>query len=98
MVNKLKCLYQNTRGLRTKIAQGLKNRISNADKHIIALTETWLNSNFFSESIFDRDLFTVHRSDRTSRTYSRPNGPQNIGNDDLMGGGCLIAIRKNIPD
>lgn len=30
---KLKCFYQNTRGLRTKIAHGLKNRISNTDKH-----------------------------------------------------------------
>lgn len=94
MPYKLNCLYQNTRGLRTKIAHGLRNRISNTEFHIVALTETWLNESFPSESIFDGDLFVVHRSDRTSRTYTRPTIRNN---DDLRGGGSLIAIKKNIP-
>lgn len=72
MSSRLKCFYQNTRGLRSKIAHGLKNRISNTDYHIIALTETWLNDSISSESIFDHELFVVHRSDRTSRTFTRP--------------------------
>lgn len=97
MANKLKCFYQNTRGLRTKIAHGLKNRISCLNYDIIALTETWLNDKINSNEIFDGGLFVVHRSDRTSRTYTRPNNSNASNNDNFMGGGALIAINKNIP-
>lgn len=100
MPHKIKCFYQNTRGLRSKIAHGLKTRISNTDYHLIALTETWLNDQFASESIFDKDTFTVqvHRADRTHRTFTRPNGPHSTNsNDNLRGGGSLIALNKNIP-
>lgn len=97
MTAKFKIFYQNTRGLRTKIARGLREKISLLNFNIIALTETWLNENFSSESIFDHGLYTVHRSDRTTRTYTRPNTTVESNNDDLMGGGCLIATNKNIP-
>lgn len=93
-MSKLKCFYQNTRGLRTKIAHGLKNRIACTNYDLIALTETWLNDKVDSESIFDGGLFTMHRADRSNRTYIRP---INSNNDELMGGGALIALNKNIP-
>lgn len=54
MSKKLKCLYQNTRGLRTKIAPGLKSRISCTEFNIVALTETWLNDKINLNEIFDR--------------------------------------------
>lgn len=98
MPPKIRCFYQNIRGSRTKIAHGLKERISLTDYNIIALTETWLNEKIASESIFDGDLFVVHRSDRTQRTFRRPNSQNSSSNnDDLRGGGSLIAISKNIP-
>lgn len=97
MTAKFKLFYQNTRGLRTKIANGLKERISLSNFNVIALTETWLNDTFASESIFDHNLYTVHRADRSSRTYTRPNSINETHNNDFMGGGCLIAVDKNIP-
>lgn len=54
MSKKLKCLYQNTRGLRTKIAPGLESRISCTEFDIVALTETWLNDKINLNEIFDR--------------------------------------------
>lgn len=96
MSAKIKCFYQNTRGLRSKIAHGLRNRITTTDYDVIALTETWLNNDFDSESIFDSGLYTVHRSDRTNRTYTRPTN-SSACNEDLRGGGSLIALNKNIP-
>lgn len=90
MSKKLKCLYQNTRGLRTKIAPGLKSRISCTEFKIVALTETWLNDKINSNEIFDGDLYTVHRSDRTANS----NG---VDNDNFLGGGSLMAINRNIP-
>lgn len=49
MCNLLKILYQNTRGLRSKIVSGIRNRISLADHDIFCLTETWLCDRFDSE-------------------------------------------------
>lgn len=97
MHGKLKCVYQNTRGLRTKIAQGLKNRIACTNYDIVALTETWLNNKIDSESIFDSGLYTVHRADRSNRTYTRPNNVNGRDDENYMGGGALIAINKHIP-
>lgn len=97
MAKKLKCFYQNTRGLRTKIAHGLKNRISCTDYDVIALTETWLNDKINSNEIFDGGLYTVHRSDRTAATFVRPTNSNALNNENFLGGGSLIAINKNIP-
>lgn len=91
MANHLKVFYQNTRGLRTKICKGLMDTITLRNYNIICLTETWLSENFDSESIFDDDEYVTHRADRTIRTYN------NYANSNsLMGGGALIAIKRNI--
>lgn len=97
MSDKLKCIYQNTRGLRTKIAKGLRKTTMLLDFHLFALTETWLNESINSESIIDGSQFDVYRSDRTLRTYPKARGRVLNDNDRIMGGGCLIAIKKNIP-
>lgn len=94
MSNSLKIFYQNTRGLRTKIGTGLKDIVTLRNYHLLCLTETWLSSKFDSEAIFDDDAYVTHRSDRSLRTYSGPNSSNNAEN--LMGGGALIAIKRNI--
>lgn len=94
MSGKLKCIYQNTRGLRTKIAKGLRNRTMLMDYQLFALTETWLNDKFHSESIFDGNQFNVYRSDRSIRTYPIARGRILNDGDRIVGGGCLIALKK----
>lgn len=80
---KLKLYYQNTRGLRTKLAQFLfASRTYDFD--IVALTETWLNADIADSQLFTNN-FTVHRHDRN----------QNL-TDHTRGGGCLVAINKDI--
>lgn len=96
MANSFSFYYQNTRGLRTKIARGLKDTITLRNYDIIGLTETWLNENFSSESIFDDDTYITHRSDRTQRTYVPANDSTNSDSCSLIGGGALIAIKRNI--
>lgn len=91
MSNSLKIFYQNTRGLRTKICRGLKETITLRNYHIVCITESWLSNNFNSESIFDDDAYVTHRADRTPRTY-----PNYEEGSDLLGGGALIAIKRNI--
>lgn len=56
--------YQNVRGLRMKQQKFFRNS-SSVDYSIVALTETWLNSSFFSTEHFDHS-FNVHRNDRES--------------------------------
>lgn len=93
MEKTLKFFYQNTRGLRTKIARGLYNRVTLKDYDIIGLTETWLCDKIDSESIFDSDTYITHRRDRTKETYPRFN---EHSTNDLVGGGALIAIKRTI--
>lgn len=88
----IRCFYQNTRGLRTKIILGLRNKITLANHDIIGLTETWLHDQIDSESIFN-DSYVTYRADRTNRTYTTPN---DRGNDNYLGDGALIAIKNNI--
>lgn len=74
MSDKAELFYQNTRVLRTEIADGLRDRISLRKHKFIALAESWLNDSFASEEIFEQNLYTVHRADRNHRTYNtRPN-------------------------
>lgn len=87
----LKCFYQNTRGLRSKIV-GLRNRLTLKNFDIVCLTETWLCDGIDFESIFD-ETYITYRADRTVHTYTRANDQTN---EDLMGGGASIAIEKNI--
>lgn len=77
-----KIYYQNIRGVNTKTH--IKSNFSAADYQLIALTETWLKSDFSSLELFD-ESFVVHRSDR-DLTLSGKKG----------GGGCLIAIKNSI--
>lgn len=89
--NTLKCFYQNTRGIRSKII-GLRNKITLKNFDVVCLTETWLTDGIDSESIFD-ETYVTYRADRTARTYSRAT---NRLEEDLTGGGALIAIKNNI--
>lgn len=97
MTNALKIFYQNTRGLRTKMVQNLRNEIILRNYHFLCLTETWLSSKNESVNLFDDDAYVVHRADRTVRTYYRPGiDSSQLNNENLMGGGALIAIKRNI--
>ena len=78
----LKIYYQNIRGVNTKTH--IRSNFSVANFELIALTETWINSDFSSSEIFD-ESFVVHRNDR-DLSQSNKRG----------GGGCLIAIKSNI--
>lgn len=51
---------------------------------MILLCETWLNSDFYDSEFFD-DRYIVHRSDRDK-----------ISTGLSKGGGCLIAVKKNL--
>lgn len=94
-MKKLKFFYQNTRGLRTKIAKGLRDRMTLANHDVIGLTETWLNDRFDSEGIFD-DTYITYRSDKTNSTYRNTANGRRVNDVNLVGGGALIAIKKNI--
>lgn len=52
---------------------------------VFALTETWLNDTFFDSELFNSHSYDVFRTDRN---YSLSNN--------MKGGGCLLAIRKNL--
>jgi exonuclease III len=58
----LHILYQNVRGLNTKIDTFFTNILS-CQNDVILLTETWLNDNVLSSEIFN-DQYRVFRSDR----------------------------------
>lgn len=97
MVNKLKFYYQNTRGLRGKIANNLKKNITLANYHCISLTETWLSDKFESSEIFN-ETYNVYRADRTVNKYNtlKINRPDLQPDDDVVGGGCLVALKRDV--
>lgn len=76
--------YQNCRGLRTKILSFNCNT-SHFNFIFIVLTETWLNSNFFSAEL-GLGNYTIYRCDRSS-----------LSSASERGGGVLIAVRSDIP-
>lgn len=75
--------YQNVRGLRTKTHDLHKSSAINNYK-IICLSETWLNNSFYDSEILHDD-YTIFRKDRLYSLSSTGRG-----------GGCLIAVRKNM--
>lgn len=77
-----KIYYQNIRGVNTKTH--IRSNFSSAKYDLIALTKTWINSDFSSSELFN-DSFVVHRSDRNLSLINKKGG-----------GGCLIAIKANI--
>lgn len=76
-------LYQNVRGLRTKVNEFAANLI-NSSAQIVCLTETWL-SDAFNSSEFLHMNFVSHRRDRNY-----------IGTKTTRGGGCWLLHRPNI--
>lgn len=54
------------------------------------MTETWLYDGIDSESVFD-ETYVTYRADRTVHTYEHAN---NVENENPIGGGALIAIKK----
>lgn len=95
--DELSCYYQNTRGLRGKIKDGIKNNITLANYDAVSLTETWLNDNFSSSELFD-DSYNVFRADRSVDSYNRlrANRADLPEETNVFGGGCLIALKNNI--
>ncbi|XP_031349526.1 uncharacterized protein LOC116175507 [Photinus pyralis] len=80
--------YQNVRGLKTKVKSVYCNSLS-IDFDVIALTETWLTPEIASGELFDANIFTVYRKDRSPVTSVK-----------VRGGGVLIAIKstfKSLP-
>lgn len=94
---RLRCYYQNTEGLRGKIRHGIKNEFTLANYDGVFLTETWLNDNFSSSELFD-DSYNVFRADRSIVNYNRlrTNRPDLPDDANVVGGGCLIALKNNI--
>lgn len=79
----IKIYYQNIRGLRSKQKQFYCNS-SSFGYSIIVLTETWLNSSFYSSEYFNSS-FIVYRTDR-----------EVTGSIQQLGGGTLIAVTKSL--
>lgn len=80
---KLRIYYQNVRGLRTKTGDFMRSVLI-ADYDVIILTETWLREHIFDGELFDV-RYVVYRIDRDS-----------IITNKTLGGGCLIAVKRNI--
>lgn len=79
----LEIYYQNVRGLKTKTKK-FRSELLNASYDVILLCETWLRSDIFTSELFD-DRYIVYRNDR-----------DNDGINKNDGGGCAIAIRKEL--
>lgn len=73
-------MYQNVRGLRTKIGDVYLYSAS-SEHDIILLSESWLTPDIASSEVFC-NLFKVYRMDRNSNT-----------SDKQRGGGVLIAVK-----
>lgn len=79
----LSVYYQNVRGLRTKTYDFLDSLLK-SDYDIIILSETWLHEHIFDGELFD-NRYVVYRNDRDPLITGRNRG-----------GGCLIAVKRNI--
>lgn len=82
-LSELKIKYQNTRGLRTKNHTFSLN-LSNIDADIVCMTETWLNTGFFSSEYLINDFISYRRD----RNYS------SVGT--RKGGGCWILHKPSL--
>lgn len=80
-------IYQNVRGLRTKLDGAFEN-VLNTNAEIICLTETWLNGHILSSELVSGD-FVTHRRDRD---YSRT-GTKNGGGSAIIHSNKLITTR-----
>lgn len=76
----LRCIYQNVRGLRTKVTN-FNNSVTACEYDIIALSETWLSNDIRDGELFP-NTFIVHRDDRHLQALGVSRG-----------GGVLLAVR-----
>lgn len=83
MLSSLRILYQNVRGMRTKL-NDIYRCILNDNFDIIIFTETWLKDSINNKEFID-DRYVVYRRDRKSSPSTKCDG-----------GGALIAVLNNI--
>ncbi|XP_055543093.1 uncharacterized protein LOC129728666 [Wyeomyia smithii] len=81
--NAISVLYQNVRGLRTKVDEFFV-AVSDAQYDVIVLTDTWLNECFHSVQLFG-DAYNVYRCDRNPHSTNKKRG-----------GGVLIAVTNRL--
>lgn len=79
----LHILYQNVRGLRTKLPN-FKLSVIAGSFDMIAVTETWLNDNISDEELAD-DNYNIFRRDRDLIQTKKKDG-----------GGVLLLVRDNL--
>lgn len=79
----LSFFYQNVRGLKSKLTTIYKNSLL-SEHNVLCLTETWLNSTIFNPEVIC-DRYNVYRRDREDSASTKTEG-----------GGCLIAVDKNL--
>lgn len=75
-------LYQNVRGLRSKLMEFKQNVLVNSPD-IICITESWLNNRIFDHEVVSLSDYTIFRRDRSSSA-----------SDKTDGGGTFIAVRN----
>ena len=75
-----KCLYTNCDGISNKVNE-FELVLSEAEPHIIFLTETKLNKSILSQEVFPTDKYLIYRKDRDAIN---------------AGGGVCILVRKDI--
>jgi Reverse transcriptase (RNA-dependent DNA polymerase) len=78
----INCYYQNARGLNTKTTDFLLSS-SLSEFHLIAITESWLQSNVMSSELFDAN-YLVFRQDRNL-----------AANNVSRGGGVMLGVRED---
>lgn len=83
MEDVLSVYYQNVRGLKTKTYE-FRSKVLTCFFDVILLCETWLRADVFSTELFD-DRYVVYRKDRDNSALNKGDG-----------GGCLIAVRKDL--
>lgn len=84
LFNALKIYCQNMGGIRSKSGV-ISTTSGHLDYDIFIFVETWLNHNFYDDEYFDSNLYDVFRKDRDiERTGCS------------LGGGVLIAVRRNL--
>jgi hypothetical protein len=79
----LTCLYQNTRGLRSKTSDFYLS-ICNLESSVVAISETWLSSDVLNSEIFPTN-WSVYRSDRNFEACGK-----------CRGGGVLLAHKDEL--
>ena len=78
----LNIIYQNTRGLRTKLLDFKQNLYAN-DPDILCVTESWLKNTILDHELADLNQYSVFRRDRKSVFGAKSDG-----------GGVFIAMKN----